>query len=131
MEGPSTHSKQTSRALHLCREHPPSFLMCADYGFEYSDEEPEEEDVDIENQYYNSKGKLHKPHFVEAGCRLRTTTRLCPACAGMLEGDDPQEALDGFRQVVTMEQDKGEWCAPAADIQEAGGIQSLAVEPCS
>lgn len=28
----------------------------ADYGFEYSDEEPEEEDVDIENQYYNSKG---------------------------------------------------------------------------
>ena len=27
-----------------------------DYGFEYSDEEPEQEDVDIENQYYNSKG---------------------------------------------------------------------------
>jgi len=27
-----------------------------DYGFEYSDEEVEEEDVDIENQYYNSKG---------------------------------------------------------------------------
>ncbi len=33
-------------------------MMCfvADYGFEYSDEEVEEEDVDIENQYYNSKG---------------------------------------------------------------------------
>lgn len=28
-----------------------------DYGFEYSDEEPEEEDVDIENQYYNAKGE--------------------------------------------------------------------------
>lgn len=27
-----------------------------DYGFEYSEEEPEEQDVDIENQYYNSKG---------------------------------------------------------------------------
>ncbi|KAI3820628.1 hypothetical protein L1987_08176 [Smallanthus sonchifolius] len=27
-----------------------------DYGFEYSVEEPEEQDVDIENQYYNSKG---------------------------------------------------------------------------
>lgn len=27
-----------------------------DYGFEYSDEEPEEQDVDIENQYYNTKG---------------------------------------------------------------------------
>ncbi len=30
---------------------------CADYGFEYSEDEVEEEDVDIENQYYNSKGK--------------------------------------------------------------------------
>ena len=29
-----------------------------DYGFEYSEEEPEEQDVDIENQYYNSKGFL-------------------------------------------------------------------------
>ena len=27
-----------------------------DYGFEYSDEDPDEEDVAIENQYYNSKG---------------------------------------------------------------------------
>lgn len=33
-------------------------LFCddADYGFEYSDEDVQEEDVDIENQYYNSKG---------------------------------------------------------------------------
>lgn len=29
-----------------------------DYGFEYSDEEYGEEDVDIENQYYNSKGEM-------------------------------------------------------------------------
>ena len=27
-----------------------------DYGFDYSDDECAEEDVDIENQYYNSKG---------------------------------------------------------------------------
>ena len=27
-----------------------------DYGFEYSDDDQEEEDVNIENQYYNSKG---------------------------------------------------------------------------
>jgi len=27
-----------------------------DYGFEYSDEEGDEQDVDIENEYYNSKG---------------------------------------------------------------------------
>ncbi|GBF94078.1 COP9 signalosome complex subunit [Raphidocelis subcapitata] len=54
-----------------------------DYGFEYSEEEQEEEDVDIENQYYNSKG--------------------------MLEGEDPRDAMDGFRQVVAMEAEKGEW----------------------
>ena len=33
-------------------------IAWADYGFEYSDEEVQEEDVDIENQYYNSKGAL-------------------------------------------------------------------------
>lgn len=53
-----------------------------DYGFEYSDEEPEEEDVNIENQYYNSKG---------------------------LVDSDASEALAGFREVVRMETDKGEW----------------------
>jgi hypothetical protein len=31
-----------------------------DYGFEYSDDEYAEEDVDIENQYYNSKGKKNR-----------------------------------------------------------------------
>jgi|MDSW01.2.fsa_nt_gb hypothetical protein len=29
-----------------------------DYGFEYSDEDPDEADVDAENQYYFAKGKL-------------------------------------------------------------------------
>ncbi len=32
-------------------------FLGADYGFEYSEEEDQEEDVDIENQYYNSKGR--------------------------------------------------------------------------
>ncbi|PSC72680.1 COP9 signalosome complex subunit 2 [Micractinium conductrix] len=55
-----------------------------DYGFEYSDEELEEQDVDTENQYYNSKG--------------------------LLEGEDWEDALAGFRQVLRMEGDeKGEW----------------------
>ncbi|PHT62363.1 COP9 signalosome complex subunit 2, partial [Capsicum annuum] len=53
-----------------------------DYGFEYSDEEQEEQDVDIENQYYYSKG------LVEA---------------------DPKGALEGFAEVVQMEPDKAEW----------------------
>ncbi|KAL3610990.1 hypothetical protein D5086_002010, partial [Populus alba] len=52
-----------------------------DYGFEYSDEEPEEQDVDIENQYYNSKG------LVET---------------------DPEGALAGFAEVVSMEPEKAE-----------------------
>jgi len=36
-----------------------SFIMSdmdEDYGFEYSDEEQDEEQVDVENQYYNAKG---------------------------------------------------------------------------
>ncbi|XP_055818819.1 COP9 signalosome complex subunit 2-like [Solanum dulcamara] len=53
-----------------------------DYGFEYSDEEQEEQDVDIENQYYNSKG------LVET---------------------DPKGALEGFAEVVHMEPEKAEW----------------------
>ncbi|KAI3694444.1 hypothetical protein L1987_77409 [Smallanthus sonchifolius] len=53
-----------------------------DYGFEYSEEEPEEQDVDIENQYYNSKG------LVET---------------------DPEGALSGFAEVVQMEPEKAEW----------------------
>jgi hypothetical protein len=33
----------------------------------------------------------------------------CSWSAGLLEGEEPQKALDEFKQVVTMEQDKGEW----------------------
>ena len=51
-----------------------------DYGFEYSEDDEEEEDVNIENQYYNSKG-------------LRDT--------------DEDAAVAGFKEVATMESDKG------------------------
>ncbi|KAH0721825.1 hypothetical protein KY290_006106 [Solanum tuberosum] len=53
-----------------------------DYGFEYSDEDQEEQDVDIENQYYNSKGMVET---------------------------DPEGALEGFAEVVQMEPEKAEW----------------------
>lgn len=53
-----------------------------DYDFEYSDDYQEEEDVNIENQYYNSKGLLDS---------------------------DVDAALQGFRDVVNMEEEKGEW----------------------
>ncbi|KAL9685358.1 hypothetical protein QQ045_022807 [Rhodiola kirilowii] len=36
-----------------------------DYGFEYSDEEPEEQDIDIENQYYHSEGLVETDPEVE------------------------------------------------------------------
>ena len=53
-----------------------------DYGFEYSDDDNEEEDVNIENQYYNSKGLIE---------------------------DDIEAALAGFQEVIRMEEEKGEW----------------------
>ncbi|CAN6808502.1 unnamed protein product [Brassica oleracea] len=53
-----------------------------DYGFEYSDDEPEEQDVDIENQYYTAKGMVE---------------------------DEPEDALSEFAKVVKMEPDKAEW----------------------
>merc|ERR1719310_1479036 len=53
-----------------------------DYGFEYSDDDQDEEDVDIENRYYNAKGDLE---------------------------DDVEKALSGFEEVVSMEDEKGEW----------------------
>ena len=48
----------------------------------YSSESASEPDVDLENQYYNSKA---------------------------LKEDTPQAALDSFRKVLELEQEKGEW----------------------
>jgi hypothetical protein len=49
-----------------------------DYGFEYSDEEQEEEDVDIENQYYNSKGEAVGS---VSGAACARVARFAVACA--------------------------------------------------
>lgn len=54
-----------------------------DYGFEYEESDEEEEDVAMENQYYNAKG--------------------------LLSDDSSTGALNGFEQVLSMEQEKGEW----------------------
>eukprot|EP00967_Tisochrysis_lutea_P013758 scaffold15409_cov35-Tisochrysis_lutea.AAC.2 len=51
-----------------------------DYGFEYSEDDQEEEDVNIENQYYSSKA-------------LRET--------------DEEGAVEGFKEVAEMESSKG------------------------
>ncbi len=82
----------------------------ADYGFEYSDEEAEEEDVDIENQYYNSKGAAALPHLgTSPSCTSGTLWTMCAFCAALLEGDNAKEALVGFGQVLKMETEQGEW----------------------
>ncbi|XP_045156594.1 COP9 signalosome complex subunit 2 [Mercenaria mercenaria] len=61
-------------------------FMCDDdeeYDLEYSEESNSEPDVDLENQYYNSKA---------------------------LKDDDPKAALDNFQKVLELEgKDKGEW----------------------
>ena len=53
-----------------------------DYGFEYSDEEEDEGDIDIENAYYNSKGQSE---------------------------EDPAGAIRGFNEVIETEGERGEW----------------------
>lgn len=63
-----------------------SDFMCDDdeeYDLEYSEESNSEPDVDLENQYYNSKA---------------------------LKEDDPRKALESFHTVLELEgKDKGEW----------------------
>lgn len=53
-----------------------------EYDLEYSTDSNSEPDVDLENQYYNSKA---------------------------LKEDDPKAALESFDQVLQLEQEKGEW----------------------
>ncbi|ESP05558.1 hypothetical protein LOTGIDRAFT_181363 [Lottia gigantea] len=60
-------------------------FMCEDeeYDLEYSEESNSEPDVDLENQYYNSKA---------------------------LKDDDPKAALESFQKVLELEaKEKGEW----------------------
>ena len=58
-------------------------MMDDEYALEYSDDDIDEPNVDLENQYYSSKS---------------------------MKGESPNEALKGFRKVLELEGDcKGEW----------------------
>ncbi|CDQ96330.1 unnamed protein product [Oncorhynchus mykiss] len=60
-------------------------FMCddeEDYDLEYSEDSNSEPNVDLENQYYNSKA---------------------------LKEDDPKAALISFQKVLELEGEKGEW----------------------
>nr|CAB3232892.1 COP9 signalosome complex subunit 2-like [Phallusia mammillata] len=60
-------------------------FMCdsdVDYDLEYSEDDNSEPDVDLENQYYNSKA---------------------------LKEDDTRLALESFQKVLELEEEKGEW----------------------
>jgi len=55
-----------------------------DYEFDYEDNSEEESpDVDIENRYYNAK---------------------------QMKATDPEAAINEFLEVVTSEEEKGDWC---------------------
>ena len=75
-----------------------------DYGFEYSDDDQEEEDVNIENQYYNSKGLID---------------------------EDVDQALQGFRDVVKMEEEKGEWGFKVRSRDGESGSACVRMAPSS
>ena len=93
--------------------------------------------MDIENQYYNSKGEQRgalfrgfaggregavRPPRPRSGCPSRPRPLASPGIsrptalpsprAGLVESDELQEALQGFQQVLKMETEQGEWCAP-------------------
>ena len=114
-----------------------------DYGFEFSDEEEEvrqltsarahqrrsasatstlpaqprtradppaqaaDEAVQIENAYYAAKGACRRV--------AQHTKGLSPEKQplGLLESDDPREALAGFASVIELEKEQGEWCVLA------------------
>ena len=93
--------------------------VLADYGFEYSDDNVEEEDVDIENQYYNSKGQLpficatlntnHVQYTSQRGSQFPSSYASNLAILVGLIEESPREASKGFQEVVSMESEKGEW----------------------
>jgi hypothetical protein len=114
------HAAQTPWYRYEAKQFSPSSstLRCvhADYGFEYSeDDEPEEdEQIETENTYYGAKGCISCMHTSHTFPQLYVALKLqdvflSPAA---LEGENYQEALEGFEKVVALENsDKGEWCA--------------------
>ena len=69
MEGRLMYHGNKNIDNNACQEPSQQATFCytADYGFEYSDDEAQEEDVDIENQYYNSKGDLQSLYVFPDG----------------------------------------------------------------
>lgn len=58
-----------------------------DYGFEYSEEEDEQQNVDTENTYYNAKDRL----------------------SGLQDEDNLSQPLQAFQEVVKMDEDAADW----------------------
>lgn len=65
-------------------------LTTCSYDFEYEDEDEDQGgDVDIENKYYNAK---------------------------QMKADNPEEAIDEFLGVPTLEEEKGDWLATTFEV---------------
>jgi hypothetical protein len=77
-----------------------------DFQFEYESDEESEPDVEIENQYYSAKGGCERGR---EGDVPGAADRCRCASAGQKD-DEPLEALSGFEIVVSMQEEKCEWC---------------------
>jgi len=51
------------------------------------------------------------PDLNSRHCKLVSASVIWVSHTGLIEGDDPKEALKGFQEVVSMEAEKGEWWA--------------------
>lgn len=69
--------------------------MPSRYDFEYEDDDEEETgDVGVENKYYNAK---------------------------QMKVDNPEEAIEEFLTLPTMEEEKGDWFVPSIHFHAASG----------
>ena len=115
-----------------------------DYGFEFSDEEEEVRQLTCARalQRRTASATSTLPAQATHTCdllrrrrmrRCRSRTRTTPPRVrahrvarrtkglspeqlrpGLLESDDPREALAGFASVIELEKEQGEWCVRAA-----------------
>lgn len=90
-----------------------------DYGFMYLDEDEfNEDEVDIENVYYNVKGVLCDDlmdecvFFCECEC-VNGVMKWFDWCemmfVGLFESGVNEVVMKGFEEVIVMEYEKGEW----------------------